>query len=80
MTPRAARVTLTRRDVTAGCFTCGGSEPLWRGGQAQGTAARHHDVTGHSTWCDVVMAVRYGQMAPDGQQLDIEAAIAGIAA
>lgn len=72
-----SRDTSTSRDVTAGCFTCGGCEAIWQGGQAQGTAARHHDATGHPTWCDVVMSVRYGSAAPIGAQLDIETAIAG---
>jgi hypothetical protein len=69
------RDTFTSRDVRAGCFTCSGTDPKWTGGQAQGTAARHHDTTGHPTWCDVYMSVRYGKDQADGQQLDIEHAI-----
>lgn len=71
------RDTSTSRDVRAGCFVCHGYDPAWWGGQAQGTAARHHDATGHATWCDVVMSVRYGRDAPAAGQLDIETAIAG---
>lgn len=65
------------RDVMAGCFECYGSEAHWRGGNAQGVAARHHDATGHTTWCDVTMMIRYGarteakspslEEKPDGQ-------------
>lgn len=74
------RRTSVNRDVRAGCFVCNGSEPLWYGGQAQGTAARHHDATRHQTWCDVIMSVVYGVDAPDGRQTDLEDAIAAKAA
>lgn len=57
----AMRRTSTSRDVRAGCFVCGGDEPKWEGPQAQGTAARHHDATGHATWAEVIMSVRYGK-------------------
>lgn len=70
------RKTYTSRDVIAGCFVCHGSEARWRGGQAQGTAARHHDLTGHATWCDIAMSVRYGRDEADGRQIDIEDSIA----
>lgn len=73
------RETFTSREVSAGCFVCGGSDPRWFGPQAQGTAARHHDVTGHPTWCDVYMTVRYGRELGAGEQLELEAAIAGAA-
>ena len=69
------RPTSTNRDVNAGCFVCSGVEPRWFGGQAQGTAARHHDATGHATWCDVHMSVRYGREPADDRQIDIEDAI-----
>ncbi len=69
------RDTFVSRDVRAGCFACGGVEPLWLGGNAQGVAARHHDATGHVTWSDVYMSVRYGRDAGDGAQLEIEHAI-----
>lgn len=67
-----SRATFTSRDVRAGCFVCHGSDPKWFGGQAQGTAARHHDATGHATWCDVSMWVRYGTNALDPHQIDLE--------
>lgn len=55
------RTTSTSRDVRAGCFVCHGSEAHWWGGNAQGVAARHADATGHETWCDVHMSIRYGR-------------------
>lgn len=70
------RSTFTHRDVRAGCFVCHGGDAHWFGAQVQGTAARHHDATGHPTWCDVVLSVRYGQDEPDPGQLHIEDAIA----
>lgn len=54
------RKTYTHRTVCAGCFQCNGSDPMWQGGNAQGVAARHHDATGHTTWADVNLCVRYG--------------------
>lgn len=58
--PYHMRRTSTSRTVIAGCFVCNGGDYLWSGGAAQGTAARHHDATGHETWADVAMSVRYG--------------------
>lgn len=54
------RDTYTSRTVIAGCFQCYGSDYKWSGGNAQGVAARHHDATGHETWADVTLMVRYG--------------------
>lgn len=54
------RRTRVGRDVTAGCFDCWGSDGHWRGKNAQGVTARHHDATGHQTWVDVYMTVTYG--------------------
>lgn len=48
------------RDAFAGCFECHGSEAKWWGGNSQGVAARHHDATGHTTWVEVNMSIRYG--------------------
>jgi len=73
------RKTYISRTVIAGCFACRGSEAIWSGPQCQGTAARHHDATGHPTWCDVFMSVRYGDDAAAGEQLDIETAIGAAA-
>ncbi|WP_206432194.1 hypothetical protein [Sphingomonas sp. ABOLF] len=78
-TPFADRPTFTSRDVRAGCFVCNGTDPMWTGGNAQGVAARHHDASGHATWCDVYMGVRYGEQAPDARQIDIEDAISASA-
>ena len=36
------------------------NEFIWNKKNAQGVAARHHDATGHSTWADVNMMIRYG--------------------
>lgn len=76
----SSRETATSRDVRAGCTVCHGSEAHWIGPHAQGTAARHHDLTGHATWCDIAMLVRYGRVVPDERQLDLEAAIFSAAA
>lgn len=54
------RATFVGRDLIAGCFTCNGNEKIWDGKNAQGVAARHHDATGHPTWVDVAMYIRYG--------------------
>lgn len=53
------RRTFTSRDVRAGCFVCHGNDARWFGGNAQGVAARHTDATGHETWVDVAMSIRY---------------------
>lgn len=63
--PEARRVRLaqrnysTNRRVIAGCFTCNGSDALWTAPNAQGVAAKHHDATGHETWADVILEIRY---------------------
>lgn len=54
------RETWTSRDVMAGCYECNGSIKIWDGKNAQGVAARHHDATGHTTWVDVNLRIRYG--------------------
>ena len=48
------------RDIRAGCFTCWGSDCKWDAKNAQALAAKHHDATGHVTWVDVGMSIRYG--------------------
>jgi hypothetical protein len=55
------RKTRTARTVMGGCFICHGDTAVWFGPNAQGTAARHHDASGHPTWADVNMCVRYGE-------------------
>lgn len=37
---------------------------MWRGGNAQGVAARHHDASGHPTWVEVDMKILYGRGDP----------------
>lgn len=70
------RETSASRAISAGCYTCSGQEAKWTGPNAQALAARHHDATGHATWCDISLQVRYGREGADPRQLDIEAAIA----
>lgn len=50
----------TFRNVIGGCFECNGSDAIWTSANAQGVAARHHDATGHTTWVDITMSIRYG--------------------
>lgn len=54
------RLTYISRDVFAGCFECNGHEQIWWTKNAQGVAARHHDATGHTTWVEVNMSIKYG--------------------
>jgi hypothetical protein len=49
------------RDVKAGCYQCHGSDTHWFGKNAQGVAARHHDVHGHQTWVEIEMTIQYGK-------------------
>lgn len=55
------RITRTARDCQGGCFVCHGTTAVWFGPNAQAVAARHHDATGHATWVDVMLMVRYGE-------------------
>lgn len=55
------RPTYVSRSVIAGCFQCNGNEYIWDAKNAQGVAARHHDATGHTTWVEVHMGIRYGE-------------------
>ena len=59
------RPTITTRTIAAG----------WTGPNAQALAAKHCDATGHPTWCDVALSIRYGRHQPDSRQIDIEDAI-----
>ncbi len=47
--------------IMAGCFNCHGDKSVWEGKNALGVAARHHDATGHATWCERVLVTRYGE-------------------
>lgn len=44
----------------AGCSVCHRTAAAWFARNAQGLAAQHHDRTGHPTWFEGVMSVRYG--------------------
>ena len=48
----------------AGCRQCHGSEAKWQSRNALAVAAKHHDATGHTTWCEQVMSVKYGPDLP----------------
>lgn len=54
------RKTSTSRSLFGGCYQCYGDKPQWFGPNTQGVAARHHDATGHTTWVEIAMTVRYG--------------------
>lgn len=54
------RVASTSSTVMAGCFECNGSIAIWTAKNAMAIAARHHDATGHMTWADQALSVRYG--------------------
>lgn len=58
------RITHTARDCQGGCFVCHDNSAVWFGPNAQAVAARHHDATGHETWVDIVLMVRYGKAEP----------------
>jgi hypothetical protein len=70
------RRTSNVRDLRAGCFVCHGADARWTSANAQALAAQHHDRTGHPTWCDIAMSIRYGRAGVDPRQTDIEDAIA----
>ena len=52
-----------------GCHVCHGSEAQWEGKNAMACAARHHDATGHSTWVEQCISVKYGP--PVGGVLEV---------
>lgn len=54
--------------VIAGCFVCFGVEAKWTAANAMATAARHHDATGHETWADQILTVRYGSPASTSER------------
>jgi len=33
---------------------------IWSSKNAQGVATRHHDATGHTTWVEISMSIKYG--------------------
>jgi hypothetical protein len=69
------RVTFTGVDCQGGCVACVGlrSKPLWISRNAMALAARHHDATGHQTWCEQVLSVTYGDadISGGGGQLSL---------
>jgi len=54
------RVKSTTTEHRAGCLVCTGTAAIWTGKNALAVAARHHDATGHATWADQILQVRYG--------------------
>lgn len=66
------------RHVEAGCRTCHSDRAHWTGANAQAVAARHHDGTGHPTWCRVSLSIAYGEETRDDRQIDIEDTLAAI--
>lgn len=62
------RRTRTVRDVIAGCMQCRGTEAMWNAPNAQAVAAKHHDKTGHETWVDVNLMIRYGDSGVGGEK------------
>lgn len=45
-----------------GCFECmKGTDAKWFSKNALALAAKHHDKTGHKTWAEQVISVRYGK-------------------
>ena len=55
------RRTTTSVNVMAGCFQCNGQDAIWTGANAMAVAARHADATGHETWADQHLMVRYSR-------------------
>lgn len=49
----------TSVSVIAGCFVCSGSDAIWTSKNAMAVAARHASSTGHETWADQSLSVRY---------------------
>lgn len=70
---RRRRLTTCLSDVSAGCFEC--PDKIWITSAAQAMAARHHDHTGHATWCLINRTIRYGE-APklDGESTETRSA------
>lgn len=45
----------------SGCYVCHGGEAKWWDKNALACAARHHDATGHPTWAEQTILVKYGE-------------------
>lgn len=67
--PGMTRQSDTTRQVRSGCFECHGGGPHWLGRNAAGVAARHHDATGHRTWCDQAIRTVHGDASPSHPDL-----------
>lgn len=63
------RLSDTTRQVRAGCFECHNGQPHWLGRNAAGVAARHHDATGHRTWCEQAIRTVHGDASPSHPDL-----------
>ena len=72
------RATQAVRLVSAGCFVCHADKPGWVTPNAQAVAARHHDLTGHRTWCEIALTIHYGDVVADDRQVDLEDSIAAL--
>nr|WP_316628244.1 hypothetical protein [uncultured Brevundimonas sp.] len=72
-----SRQVATSSTVKAGCFVCNGLTAMWTASNAMAVAARHHDATGHSTWADQTLTVRYGAEGPSHPDLFEEATTCG---
>lgn len=57
------------RKLYGGCYQCHGDEAHWFGVNTQGVAARHHDATGHTTWVEIAISIRYGEPEVEAEQL-----------
>ena len=68
------RPVATSSRVMAGCFVCNGTTAIWTSRNALAVAARHHDATGHQTWADQTLTVRYGADGPTHPDLFQESA------
>lgn len=63
------RQSVTTRQVRAGCHECHGGRAHWLGRNADGVAARHHDATGHRTWCEKTAHTVHGIDRPSHPDL-----------
>lgn len=53
------RLHSTSTNAIGGCFECNGSDAIWTGRNSVACAARHCDATGHETWADQTMSIKY---------------------
>jgi hypothetical protein len=63
-----SRTYYVSRTMQGGCFVCNNGDAIWFEKNAQAVAARHHDATGHQTWVDVIMMIRYGENPKEEQE------------